>query len=121
MRSKILVIENDQPILQLMEILLNNLGYEPVLVENGIDALQLVRKEPPALILLDLMMTPISGWDFLERLRSEPANKEIPVILFTASASVMERMAQMNDPRLGVLHKPVTLSELKRGIEEFLL
>ncbi len=120
MRPKILVVENDQPILQLMELLLKNLGYEPVLIENGIDALQMVRREPPALILLDIMMTPISGWEFLERLRSEPAHKEIPVILFTASATVMERLAQKNDPRLGVLVKPVSPSELKRGIEQFL-
>lgn len=113
-------MENDRAILQLMEILLKKLGYEPVLVENGIDALQLVRRDPPALILLDIMMTPISGWEFLERLRSDPANKEIPVILFTASTTVMERMAQMNDPRLGVLHKPVTPSELQRSIDQYL-
>ncbi|MCX6688664.1 MAG: response regulator [Methanoregula sp.] len=121
LKPKILLVENDQAILQLMEILLKNMGYEPVLVENGIDALQLVRREPPAMILLDIMMTPISGWEFLERLRSEPAHKEIPVILFTASTTVMERMAQMNDPRLGILHKPVTPSELKRSIEQYLL
>jgi CheY-like chemotaxis protein len=120
MKQRILVVENDQPILQFVEILLKNLGYEPILSENGIEALQIVVREPPALILLDIMMTPISGWEFLNKLRSVPEHKKIPVILFTASTTVKKQMAQMNDPFLSVLHKPVTPSELKRGIEQFL-
>jgi CheY-like chemotaxis protein len=119
-RPKILVVDDDQPILQLLDILLKKMGYEPILSENGIDALQLVRREPPALILLDINMTPITGWEFLKRLRDDPKCKGIPVIVFTVSTSVEEGMAHMHDPLLGVLNKPVTWSELKTGIEQFL-
>ena len=120
MRPKILVVDDDQPTLQVLDILLKKMGYEPVLSENGIDALQLVRREPPALILLDINMTPITGWEFLKRLRDDPKYKEIPVIVFTVLTSVEERVAQKQDPLLGVLNKPVTWSELKKGIEQYL-
>lgn len=120
MKQKILVVDDDKPILQLLEVLLNILGYEPILSENGIDALQRIRMDPPALILLDINMTPITGWEFLKRLRAEPKYKEIPVIVFTVLTSIEEGLEQMHDPRVSVLNKPVTLSELKIGIDHFL-
>jgi len=120
MMRKILVVEDDEPILDLMDLLIRKLGYEPVLISNGPDALVHVRNDPPALILLDIMMTPISGWEFLEKLRAEPALRKIPVIIFSASPSVEEKMATINDPFLGVLHKPVSLTELRAGIEHAL-
>jgi len=117
--AKILVVEDDEPILDLMDLLIRRLGYEPVLCPDGPDGLELAKKDHPALILLDIMMTPISGWEFLERLRAEPGLEAIPVIIFSASPSVEEKMATMNDPLLGVLHKPVSLTELRTGIERF--
>jgi CheY-like chemotaxis protein len=120
MPHKILVVEDDQPILDLMELLIQRLGYEPVLITNGIEALELIKAEPPALILLDIMMMPINGWEFLEKLRNEYHMREIPVIIFTASPAVEERMEQLNDKNLGVLHKPVTFTELKEGIDKYL-
>ena len=120
MVHKILVVEDDQPILDLMDMLIRKLGYEPILVANGFKALELVQKEPPALILLDIMMTPINGWEFLEKLRGEYGMRSIPVILFTASPLIDEKMKDMKDPNLGVLTKPVSFTELKAGIARYL-
>jgi CheY-like chemotaxis protein len=110
---KILVVEDDQPILDLMDILIRKLGYEPILIANGIEAIKWVQKEAPSLILLDIMMTPINGWEFLEKLRGDLGMKEIPVVLFTASPLIGEKMEQLKDPHLSVLTKPVSFSELK--------
>lgn len=120
MTRKIMLVEDDQPILDMMGILLHRIGYEPVLVPDVLDALDRVRSDPPALILLDIMMTPMNGWEFLEKLRGEYNIRELPVILFTASPSVEERLALMKDPYLGVLQKPVSIPELKAGLEKFL-
>ncbi len=117
---KILVVEDDEPILDLMDLLIRRIGHEPVLVQNGPDALELAKKDPPALVLLDIMMTPINGWEFLEKLRAEPGLAAIPVIIFSASPTVKETMATLNDPRLGVLQKPVSFAELKAGIDRYL-
>jgi CheY-like chemotaxis protein len=120
MVQKILILEDDQPILDLMDMMIRRLGYEPVLITNGFEALDLIKKEPPDLILLDIMMVPINGWEFLEKLRGELGKREMPVILFTASPMVSERMAEMKDPYLSVLTKPVSFSELKAGIANYL-
>ncbi len=120
MPHKIMLVEDDRPILDMMEILLRRIGYEPILVPDVLEALRQAKEEPPALILLDIMMTPINGWEFLEKLRGEYGIKDIPVLLFTASPSVEEKITGLNDPRLGILQKPVSIIELKAGIERFL-
>jgi DNA-binding response OmpR family regulator len=120
MPHKIMLIEDDLPILDMMEILLRRIGYEPILVPDVSDAFRRLIAEQPSLILLDIMMTPMNGWEFLEKLRGECGMREIPVILFTASPSVEDKVAGLNDPMLGVLQKPVSIIELKAGIEKFL-
>ena len=120
MKRKIMLVEDDQSILEMMDILLRGIGYEPVLAPDVLEALERVRKDPPALILLDIMMTPINGWEFLEKLRGEYGIKDLPVLLFTALPSAEERLARMNDQNLGILQKPVTIPELRAGIERFL-
>ena len=120
MRRIIYVIEDDQPILDLMELLIRKLNFEPVLVANAVESLEMILQDPPALILLDIMMAPMNGWEVLAWLRKDKKTRDIPVILFTASPSVNERMAQLDDPHLGLLQKPVSLSELKVAIERFI-
>ena len=61
-----MLVEDDQPILEMMEILLRRIGYEPILVPDVMEALQRIQNDPPSLVLLDIMMTPINGWEFLE-------------------------------------------------------
>ena len=118
MTQKIVVVEDDQPILDLMDLLLKNQGYEPVLMPNGLDALEYVRKNPPSLILLDILMNPITGWEFLDRLRNEFGMHEIPVILFTAAPEVTEKMAEINDPHLGVLCRAGVAVRLEKRAEK---
>jgi len=120
MSDKIMLVEDDQPILELMEILLSRIGYKPLIVPDVLEALEMVKKDPPALILLDVMMEPMDGWEFLETIRGEYGMTDLPVLLFTASPSVEERLATMQDKRLGVLQKPVSIVDLKAGIEKFL-
>ena len=120
MKHKIMLVEDDQPILDMMDILLQRIGYEPILIPDVLEALEHVKNDPPALILLDIMMTPMNGWEFLEKLRDEYNIRTLPVILFTASPSVEEKIARMNDPYLGVLQKPVSIPELQAGLERFL-
>jgi len=120
MVHRILVVEDDPPICELMAILLTRIGYEPLIVPDALEALKIVRTDPPALILLDIMMKPMDGWEFLKKIREEYGMKDLPVVLFTASPSVEERLRTMDDPRLGVLLKPVSIPDLRKGIGKFL-
>jgi len=120
MKQSIMVVEDDQPIVEMMEIMLGRLGYEPRTSMDGYSALADVKKDPPSLILLDVMMMPMNGWEFLERLRADPATRDLPVVLFTAHPSVEAQAAALGDPNLGVLLKPVTIPELEKSIRRFL-
>jgi DNA-binding response OmpR family regulator len=120
MTRRIMLVEDDEPILDMMDILLRKIGYEPILVPDVLEALKRVRSDPPDLILLDIMMTPMNGWEFLEKVRDEYHIRDLPILLFTAAPSVEEKIALLKDPRLGVLQKPVSIAELKAGLERFL-
>jgi DNA-binding response OmpR family regulator len=120
MTWKVMLVEDDQPILEMMEILLRKIGYEPLLVPDVREALERVRTDPPDIVLLDIMMTPVNGWEFLDKVRNEYNIHELPILLFTAAPSVEEKIALLKDPRLGVLQKPVSIAELRAGLERFL-
>jgi DNA-binding response OmpR family regulator len=120
MKHRIMVVEDDEPIIEMMELMLSRLGFEPRTNMDGLSALAEVKADPPSLIILDVMMMPMDGWEFLSRLRSDPATRDVPVLLFTAHPSVEAEVARLNDPKLSYILKPVTIAELRRGIGRFL-
>ncbi|CVK31520.1 response regulator [Methanoculleus bourgensis] len=120
MGSKIMVVDDDLPTLEVMELLLRKINREPVLVHNGWDALRMIKKEKPALIILDVMMSPIDGWQFLEELKRNEELKDIPVLLFTAKHVWPEEYSRYAEDIVGVLEKPISLAELKAALERVL-
>ena len=113
-----MVVDDDLPTLEVMELLLKKINREPLLVHNGWDALRAIKKEKPALIILDVMMSPIDGWQFLEELKRNEEFKEIPVLLFTAKHVWPEEYSRYADDIVGVLEKPISLAELKVALEK---
>jgi CheY-like chemotaxis protein len=79
----VLVLDDDPGSLKLMETTLHQLGLDAICESHGADALQAVRDRPPRAVILDLMMPGMNGFEFLERLRSEPAGRRVPVIVWT--------------------------------------
>ncbi|HOI57688.1 MULTISPECIES: response regulator [unclassified Methanoculleus] len=118
MGTKIMVVDDDLPTLEVMELLLRKINREPLLVHNGWDALRMLKKEKPALIILDVMMSPIDGWQFLEELKRNDELKDIPVLLFTAKHVWPEEYSRYADDIVGVLEKPISLAELKAALEK---
>ncbi len=115
-----MVVDDDLPTLEVMELLLRKIDREPLLVHNGWDALRILKKERPALIILDVMMSPIDGWQFLEELKRNQELKDIPVLLFTAKHVWPEEYSRYADDIVGVLEKPISLAELKTVLERIL-
>ncbi|MDD2472468.1 MULTISPECIES: response regulator [unclassified Methanoculleus] len=120
MGNKIMVVDDDLPTLEVMELLLRRINREPLLVHNGWDALRMLKKEKPALIILDVMMSPIDGWQFLEELKRNEGFRDIPVLLFTAKHVWPEEYSRYADDIVGVLEKPISLAELKSALERVL-
>lgn len=89
--SKIMVVEDDQSLREIYSIRLTAEGYEVVSAGDGEEALAMAVKERPDLILSDVMMPKISGFDMLDILRSTPETKDIKVIMMTALSSDDQR------------------------------
>lgn len=117
--NKVMVVDDDIPTLEVMKLLLPRLGWEPIMVSNGIEALELLKKERPTVILLDIMMSPLSGWEFLERLRNDSDLRDIPVLLFTAKHIWPEEFSKYENEVAGVLEKPVLPAELRKVLQRF--
>lgn len=92
-RVKILVVDDEDEILELLEYNLSKEGYEPVLAHNGEEALALMRSEAPALVLLDLMLPDLDGLEVCRRMKEEPTLQKIPVVMLTARGEDHEIVA----------------------------
>src|SRR5688572_25956418 len=106
---RILVVEDDPAVLQALSIVLEQEGYDVETAANGREALESVRNGRPDLILLDLWMPVMNGWEFLERLRHDgSAEQELPVIAVTADAKAAARGL----PVQAVVTKPMDVDAL---------
>lgn len=89
--TKIMVVEDDQNLREIYSVRLTAEGYEIVSAGDGEEALAVAVKEKPDLILSDVMMPKISGFDMLDILRSTPETKDVKVVMMTALSSEEQR------------------------------
>ena len=113
----ILVVDDDLAIRTMLETVLEDEGYQVVLAGNGQEALEQVRRQRPALVLLDLMMPIMNGWEFLETVKTTPELKNLPILLLSASREVAAT-AQQGVVK-GYLPKPFELDKLLFYVERF--
>jgi len=94
--AKIILIVDDEPdILMLVEIRLKASGYETLTAVNGLQALEVVKKQKPDLILLDLCLPEMEGSEVVKKIKSHKELKRIPIILFAAtSAHIVETVKE---------------------------
>ena len=86
MARKILAVDDEKHILRLVQINLEKAGYEVVTGSNGREAVEKVRSEKPELVVMDVMMPEMDGFEALKQLKSDPETADIPVIMLTAKA-----------------------------------
>jgi DNA-binding response OmpR family regulator len=102
-RRTVLVVEDDPPLRRMVSIFLRAAGYRVCAAEDGSSGLALAQDERPDLVLLDLMMPELDGWEVLRRIKGDAVTAAIPVLVLTASV----------DPRL-------TEQALRLGATRFL-
>jgi len=119
MAYKVLVVDDDLATLEMMDLILQRIGYEPLIPDTIPKALEMVRNIGPDLILLDVQMAPVNGWGFLDALSEKKPTADIPVMLFTARYLLPEEYARYGSSVVGVLEKPVAPLELKEVLDRF--
>ena len=104
----ILLLEDDEPTRSLMRRILTADGWHVTEAKNGVDGLHALEQITPALILLDLMMPEMDGFEFLERLRQNASHRNIPVVVLTAMELTAEDQAHLNKAVTNILTKSGT-------------
>jgi len=117
MARKILVVDDERHIVKLVEVNLKKHGYEVVTAYDGVEALEKVEAEKPDMLVLDVMMPRMNGFDVLKRLQANPHTQEIPVIMLTAKAQDADIFKGWQSGVSSYLTKPFNPRELLTFVE----
>ncbi len=120
MAAKVLIVEDDLESLKLLGLMLQSRGYQILAAQNGPQALQKAATDTPDLVLLDVMMPGIDGFEVARRLRADPRTAHIPIIMLTARGQVTDKVAGFEAGADEYLVKPVHPAELLTRIETLL-
>jgi len=117
---KVLVVDDEPEIVQYVEHVLRRLGHEAIGAGNGEEAVQKALKDPPDLIILDVMMPIMDGFAVCRTLRERDATRLIPVVVMTALQGVENRVKLLQHGADDVLTKPVDERELIARVQAVL-
>ena len=116
MKQKILIVEDDARNLKLMRALLTVSGYHIVGAQDGRQGVATAREENPDLILMDMQLPVLSGFDAVRALKADPQTRHIPVIAVTALAMKGDRERVLDAGADGYVSKPVRLEDVLEQI-----
>jgi len=120
MTKRILVVEDQEDNRQILRDLLGNAGYEMVEAENGEEALAAVAREQPDLILMDIQLPIMDGYEATRRIKSDPATKSIPIIVVTSYALSGDEGKAREAGCDAYVTKPYSPRQLLAKVREFL-
>lgn len=114
----ILIIDDDEGILEFIGEALTDEGYQVMTTTNGAEALERIAQSPPDLILLDMRMPVMDGWQFAQAYRETPG-PHAPIIVITAARDAAASAAEIGAE--GYLAKPFSLDDLSRVVAQHLV
>jgi two-component system alkaline phosphatase synthesis response regulator PhoP len=118
--EKILVVDDEEHILELIRFNLENNGYKVVLASNGVDAVKLAKAESPELILLDLMLPGMDGYDVCKEIRRDNNISNIPIIMITAKGEELDKILGLELGADDYITKPFSIRELMARVKAVL-
>jgi len=114
---RVLVVDDDPVLTKLLQSTLTEKGYDVTAMENAADGLEFAIQQHPDLIILDVMMPIINGYNFCRLLKNEEGKKHIPIILLTARDEISDVEIGLEMGAEAYLTKPVNMQELFRTIK----
>lgn len=118
--SKILLVEDNEMNRDMLSRRLERRGYEVVIAVNGAEGVETASLEIPDLILMDMSLPVMDGWEATKNLKTDPATKSIPIIALTAHAMTGDREKALEVGCDDYDTKPIDLSRLLTKIETFI-
>ena len=119
-RRKILVVDDDRSLTELLEMVLEDAGYTVALAENGRDAIVSAAKDPPDLVVLDVVMPEMDGWATSDHLLSHERTAKIPIIFLSARVGAEDQLRGWYRGCFDYLTKPFDIQELLEKVSQAL-
>jgi len=118
--ARILVADDDPLSIKLLNFRLRSVGHEVIFAVNGGEALEIATREKPDLVLLDIMMPVMNGFQVLRKLRSQEETKNIPVIMLTSKVQEKDVVFGLEGGAEDYITKPFSFAELNARVNRVL-
>ena len=117
--KKVVYIEDEPEMIDLVRLILSRKGYEVIGANSGREGLDAIRQKLPDLVLLDLMMPDMDGWDVYQQMKSVEATRDIPVIVITAKAQSIDKVLGLHIAKVDdYISKPFSPQDLVESVEK---
>ncbi|HEV8241410.1 MAG TPA: response regulator [Thermoanaerobaculia bacterium] len=117
---KILVVDDEPDVLRMLQVVLERGGHQVLAAPSGLEGLVTAQGERPDLILLDVMMEGMDGWEVLKLLKLDPATHDIPVVMVSARTEPRDKIRGLQEGAVDYVAKPFSVRELVHTIEAIL-
>jgi len=117
--KRVVYVEDEQEMIDLVRLILGRKGFDVVGANGGREGLATIRKILPDLVLLDLMMPDMDGWDVYQQMKADDKTKDIPVIVITAKAQNIDKVLGLHIAKVDdYIAKPFSPGELLESLEK---
>ena len=120
MAKKVLVCDDEPYIVESVSYVVRKAGYEVVIAEDGLEALNAVKREKPDLVFLDIMMPKISGYEVCRQLKEDPATKSAYVVMLTARGQEEDERRALEMGADEFMTKPFSPRKMRAKLDEIL-
>ena len=120
MKKRVLLAEDHPGTIELMQLELEVLGYEVKVARNGLEVVEMACSDPPDLIVMDIIMPKMDGFQAIAEIRRNPETRHIPILAATALARPGDREKCLESGCNGYIAKPFTHKQLGAAIEKVL-
>ena len=118
---RVVCIEDEPEMIELVQLILGKKGFNVIGANGGVEGLEIVRREKPDLILLDLMMPDMDGWEVYQQIKASSELRQIPVIVVTAKAQSIDKVLGLHIAKVDdYITKPFGPQELMESVEKIL-
>ncbi len=119
--KRVVCIEDEPEMIDLVRLILGRKGFDVIGANGGIEGLETVRREKPDLILLDLMMPDMDGWEVYQQIKADVELRVIPVIVVTAKAQSIDKVLGLHIAKVDdYITKPFGPQELLESVEKII-